>query len=71
MAASENDGISFLDEPQRKEADNALRVSHNIFLDVLRVQDEHFRVPGLKEQNEVCLQDFVDIWQKGPRLLSG
>jgi hypothetical protein len=53
-----------LDRAQRKEADQALRVAHNVLLDVLRVQDEHFSVPGLKEQNEVCLQEFVDIWQK-------
>jgi hypothetical protein len=33
-------------------------------LDILRVQDQRFSVPGLREQNEVCLQDFVDFWQK-------
>jgi len=64
MTASENDGISFADTAQRKEADQVLRVSHNIFLNVLRVQEEHFKVPGLNELNEICLQDFVDIWQK-------
>jgi hypothetical protein len=66
MAVGRNDGIAFVDAAQRKEADNALRVSHNILLDVLRVQDEHFVVPGLEELNETCLQDFVDIWQKRP-----
>ena len=66
MAAGENDAISFIDTAQRKEADNALRVSHNIILDVLRVEDEQFNTPGLKEQNESCLQDFVDIWQNRP-----
>lgn len=65
MAPSANNGISFVDAAQRKEADNALRVSHNIFLDVLRVQDEHFAVPGLKEQNEICLQEFMNIWRNG------
>lgn len=70
MAVDQNDCISFLDTAQRKEADNALRVSHNIFLDVLRVQDEHFAVPCLKEQNEACLQDFVDIWQKRAQKLT-
>lgn len=63
MAAGENDGIAFVGTAQRAEADKALRVAHNIFLDVLRVQDEHFGVSGLKEQNEICLQDFIDIWQ--------
>jgi len=64
MEASPNAGISFMDRAQRKEADQALRVAHNVLLDVLRVQDEHFSVAGLKEQNEVCLRDFIDIWQK-------
>ena len=53
-----------MDRAQRKEADQALRVAHNLLLDVLRVQDEHYSVPGLREQNEARLQDFVDIWQK-------
>jgi len=63
MEAGQNGGISFAEAAQRKEADNALRVSHNIVLDALRVEDEHFAIPGLKEQNEVCLRDFVDIWR--------
>ena len=42
MEAAPNDGISFMDRAQPKEADQALRVAHNILLDVLRVQDEHF-----------------------------
>ena len=64
MAVGANDGLSFVGTAQREEADKALRIAHNIFLDVFRVQDEHFGVPGLKEQNEICLQDFIDIWQK-------
>jgi hypothetical protein len=64
IATATNEGVSFIAEAQRKEADNALRVSHNILLDVLAVQHEHFAVPGSKEQNELCLQDFMDIWQQ-------
>jgi hypothetical protein len=64
VAAGENDGIAFVGTAQREEADKALRISHNIFLDVFRVEDEHFGIPGLKEQNDICLQDFIDIWQK-------
>jgi hypothetical protein len=66
MKTTDDDGIAFVDAPQREEADKALRVAHNIFLDVFRVQDKRFEVPGLKEQNEICLQDFIDIWQKRP-----
>jgi hypothetical protein len=68
MEASPDAGISFMDRAQRKEADQALRVAHNVLLDVLRVQNEHFSIAGLKEQNEVYLQDFIDIWQKPNRL---
>jgi hypothetical protein len=71
MATTESDGISFKDAAQRKEADTALRVSHNVFLDVLRVEDEHFSVPGLAEQNKICLQDFIDIWQKKNSKIEG
>ena len=48
MAASTDDGISFVGEAQRKEADSALRFSHNVLLDTFRGQEEHFAVPGLK-----------------------
>jgi len=64
MKTTAHDGIEFAGEAQRGEADRALRITHNIFLDIFRVQDERFAVPGLKQQNEICLQDFVDIWQK-------
>ena len=67
LKANADDGIEFAGEAQREEADRALRISHNVFLDVFRVQDERFAVPGLKEQNETCLQDFIDIWQKSRR----
>lgn len=63
MVATNDDGISFEQTAQRKPADNALRVSHNIVLNVLRVENEHFKIQGLKEQYDLCLQDFVDIWQ--------
>ena len=64
MGLTDQGVTTFKWEAQRKEADAALRAAHNVFLDILRVQEERFGVPGLTEQNEVCLQDFVDIWQK-------
>ncbi len=64
IEAGASDGIQFKQTAQRKVADNALRVSHNVFLDVLRVEDEHFGFARLKEQNELCLQDFIDIWRR-------
>lgn len=63
MVATDNDGIAFEQTAQRKPADDALRVSHNIVLNVLRVENEHFETQGLKEKYDLCLQDFIDIWQ--------
>jgi hypothetical protein len=63
MVATENDGVSFEVTAQRKPADRALRVSHNIVLNVIRVEEEHFKIPSLKEKYDTCLQDFMDIWQ--------
>jgi hypothetical protein len=56
-----DDGFSFESKPQRGAADKALMVSHNIILDVLAVQAEHFKLPGLAEQLAICQKDFLDI----------
>ena len=63
----EGGALSFNDVAQRGPSDKALRLSHNIMLDVLQVQVERFKIAGLKEQRERCLQDFVDIYQSGSR----
>jgi hypothetical protein len=55
--------LSFNDIAQRGPADKALRLAHNIMLDVLRVQEERFKTLGLKEQRDRCLQDFAEIYQ--------
>jgi hypothetical protein len=54
-------GISFIPTAQRGDADHALFVAHNIILEVLGVQEKRFKVAGLKEKLDICLQDFVDI----------
>jgi Family of unknown function (DUF5677) len=54
MKVTPEGATTFKWEAQRKEADAALRAAHNVFLDILRVQDERFGVPGLKEQNHAC-----------------
>jgi hypothetical protein len=57
----EIEGVSFLSAPQRKEADEALMSAQNIIFQVLKVQEEHFKLPGLAEQVKRCEQDFVDM----------
>jgi len=61
---SEIEGISFLPSAQRHDADGALMTAQNVIMDVLRVQEERFKLPGLKEQIEQCYQDFFDMYGK-------
>ena len=54
-------GISFIPTSQRGDADGALLLGHNIILKVLGVQEERFKVAGLKEKLDTCFQDFIDM----------
>jgi hypothetical protein len=64
LEESETGGISFDPSAQRDAADDALMTAHNVLLGVLEVQDEHFKLPGLHEKIQTCLQDFLDIYRK-------
>ena len=57
----EIEGVSFVSAPQRKEADEALMSAQNVIFQVLKVQEEHFKLPGLAEQIKRCEQDFVEM----------
>ncbi len=57
-------GLGFNPDPQPKEADMALGVSHDIVLAVLEIQMKFFKLQKLEQPLQVCLQDFVDIWKK-------
>jgi Family of unknown function (DUF5677) len=61
---SEVEGISFAPTAQRKEADDALMSAQNIIVDVLNVQDERFKIPGLKEQIQRVIDDFMEMYAK-------
>ncbi len=61
---SEVEGISFAPTAQRKEADDALMSAQNIIIDVLNVQDERFKIPGLKEQIQRVGDDFMEMYAK-------
>jgi hypothetical protein len=50
--------------PHRDKADQALMTAQNILLNVLGVQDQRFKVPGLREQIQQCMQDFIEIHGK-------
>jgi uncharacterized protein DUF5677 len=63
LVATDDGGLTFEQTAQRHPADNALRVAHNVILNVMRVENERFQIAGLAERYATCLQDFVDIWQ--------
>jgi hypothetical protein len=56
--------VSFIPTAQRREADQALMTAQNILLNVLGVQEERFKVPGLREQIQQCMQDFIEMHGK-------
>lgn len=66
LEEGESENILFKHAAQRKEADYALMTAHNIMLDVMKVQDERFKVPGLAGQIEQCFTDFMEVYAKKP-----
>lgn len=65
------EGIRFKDGPGRDKADESLLAGHNILLDVLLLQKEHFGLEALAEPLGKCFQDFLDIWGRGPKEPNG
>lgn len=66
LEAEKSGAISFQPASQRREADDALITAHNILIHVLGIQDDRFRVPGLKEKLELCKEDFLEIYRDRP-----
>ena len=64
---NEVEGLSFSPTAQRKEADDALMSAQNIIVDVLNVQDERFKIPGLEAQIQRVIDDFGDMYGKPKR----
>jgi hypothetical protein len=64
LEESEDDGVSFNPTAQRNEADAALMTAQNVIMDVLQVQEEHFQIAGLREQIQICVSDFVEMYKK-------
>jgi hypothetical protein len=54
--------MGFNRELQPEEADQALMTAHNCVLVALEVQDERFKIPGLKSAVENCVRDWALIW---------
>jgi hypothetical protein len=54
--------LAFQRESQPDEADNALMTAHNCILVALEVQEERFKIPGLKSALGDCIRDWALIW---------
>lgn len=61
------DGIVFVGNAQRKEADDALRLGHLVTLNALSLQREHFKLESLQPNLDMCYSDYRDIWQLGSK----
>lgn len=66
MNASTEDGFTFDSAPQRKEADRALLLAHNLLLNVLDLQRSHFGLKTLDGPFEECAEAFKEIWASPP-----
>ena len=54
--------LGFQRESQTDEADQALMTAHNCILLALEVQDERFKIAGLKSAIENCVRDWALVW---------
>lgn len=62
LEEGQDNGIVFGGGAQRKEADDALRLGHLFTLSVLDLQKEHFQMEALRDQIEVVIADYNEIW---------
>ncbi len=55
-------GIGFYGGPQRKEADEALKIAHKLIALNLALQLEHFQLQALENPLQECLDDVKYAW---------
>jgi hypothetical protein len=60
----ESKGFIFDGGPQHKRADDALITAHNLALNNLDLQKDHFNLASLEDPLQKCLSDFRDIWKR-------
>jgi hypothetical protein len=64
LKQGEGGDFDFDEGPQREEADQALITAHNVLLNVLDLQKEHFHLDVLDGPLQRCFQDFLAIWKR-------
>lgn len=55
--------MAFNQDAQPELVDESLITAHNCVLDVVRVQNETFKIPRLDEALNVCYEDFGCVWK--------
>jgi hypothetical protein len=64
MEVTESGALDFDEGPQRDDANTALITAHNLMLNILDLQKEHFKLDSLAEPLQKCFQDFLDVWKR-------
>jgi hypothetical protein len=58
------DALSFNPDPQRREADSALRTAYLITLEILDMEINFYKLDHLREALAVCEQDWRDVYRR-------
>lgn len=66
----EGDTITFRDGAQREEADSTFQIAQLVLLNLLKLQQDHFKLDSIDNQLEQCFQDYLDIWGEQPNPIS-
>ncbi|MDA2926547.1 hypothetical protein MYX78_04825 [Acidobacteria bacterium AH-259-G07] len=56
--------VKFQDGAQHEEADSTLMLAHNLLLNVLDLEKEHFDLNDAEIQLQICFKDFQEIWRQ-------
>lgn len=56
--------LAFDGGPRREVADDVLMTAHNLILDMLALQGNHFGIEPLKEAFDECVRDWLEIWEE-------
>lgn len=59
---TKDEHLGFQRESQPEEADTALMTAHNCILVALGVQEERFKITGLKDAIEAAMRDWALVW---------
>jgi hypothetical protein len=55
--------LMFESGAQNREGEVALMTAHNLLLNVIDLQKEHFKLEFLAAPLQACLDDFIEIWK--------